>query len=121
MKGLTPLSFTVKANSLASDEDKLTDEEVLSQITYECFSTISLVCAYLPLWPSRSLTFAATDTTSSALSRTMYLLALHKDVQSKLREEIRNTRKECGGHGFNYDSITSLPYLDAIFKETLRL
>lgn len=69
----------------------------------------------------RSLTFAATDTTSGALSRTFHLLALHKDVQDKLREEIRNARKENGGEDIGYDKLVSLPLLDAICRETLRL
>jgi cytochrome P450 len=68
-----------------------------------------------------SLTFAATDTTSSALSRIFHLLALHKDVQTKLREAILDAKEENGGKDLNYDTLVSLPYLDAICRETLRL
>uniref|UniRef100_A0A8H7Y036 Cytochrome P450 n=1 Tax=Psilocybe cubensis TaxID=181762 RepID=A0A8H7Y036_PSICU len=100
-RGKDIISILMKANMAASGEDKLTDKDVLGQIM--------------------SLSFAATDTTSSALSRTFHLLALHKDVQDRLREEIRNARKECGGEDIGYDMLVSLPYLDAICRETLRL
>lgn len=68
-----------------------------------------------------SLTFAATDTTSGALSRIFHILALHKDVQAKVRKEILDAKRENGGKDLSYDTLVSLPYLDAICRETLRL
>lgn len=70
---------------------------------------------------ARTLAFAATDTTSSALARILHVLALHKDAQTKVRREIQNTRKENDGNDLDYDALTSLPFLDAICRETLRL
>lgn len=67
------------------------------------------------------LAFAATDTTSGAISRVLHLLALNKDVQSRLRDEIRTARTKNGGEDISYDELVSLPYLDAICRETLRL
>jgi len=64
---------------------------------------------------------AATDTTSNALARTLYLLATHPDVQQKLRAEIRSAREENNGHDLEYDTLVNLPFLDAICRETLRL
>ena len=67
---------------------------------------------------SSNLTFAAMDTTSSALSRALHLLSTHPDVQSKLRQEIVDARS----HGnLEYNELVGLPYLDAICRETLRL
>lgn len=58
------------------------------------------------------------DTTSSALSRILWLLSLNQDVQQKLREEIQ----EAQHHGqLSYDQLVSLPYLDAVCRETLRV
>jgi cytochrome P450 len=68
-----------------------------------------------------SLTFGATNTTSGALSHVFHLLALHKDVQSKLRKEILDAKKENEGEDLGHDTLVSLPYLDAICRETLRL
>lgn len=70
---------------------------------------------------TRTLTFAATDTTSSALSRTIHLLAQHEDVQDNLRKELKSARQNNRGEDLGYDELDSLPYLDAICKETLRL
>ena len=65
--------------------------------------------------------FAATETTSGALARTLHLLALNEDVQAKLRHEIRQARIASGGEDIPYNTLVALPYLDAICRETLRL
>ncbi|PPQ88993.1 LOW QUALITY PROTEIN: hypothetical protein CVT25_005092 [Psilocybe cyanescens] len=100
-RGKDIISILMKRNVLASDEDKLSDEEVLAQIT--------------------SLTFAATDTTSGALSRILHQLAIRKDAQDRVREEIREARRDNGGQDIGYDDLATLPYLDAVCRETLRL
>lgn len=58
------------------------------------------------------------DTTSNALSITFHLLAENPEVQGKLRAEILDASKEAV---FDYDTLVSLPYLDAVCRETLRL
>ena len=62
---------------------------------------------------------AGHDTTTSAVCRLVHVLAQHQDVQNKLREEIITARKQHGS--FDYDTLMSLPYLDAVCRETLRL
>jgi len=72
-------------------------------------------------WPiciPRTFTFAATDTTSGALGRILFLLSIHQDVQDKLRQEIREARKS---GDLSYDELVALPYLDAVCRETLRV
>lgn len=66
----------------------------------------------------RSLTFAAMDTTSNALARILWILADNVDVQQKLREEIMTAS---GGLDLGYDDLVSLPFMDAVVRETLRL
>jgi cytochrome P450 len=61
----------------------------------------------------------ATDTTSSALSRILHLLSFRPDVQEKLREELKGACED--GEELTYDKLVSLPYLDAVCRETLRL
>ena len=58
------------------------------------------------------------DTTSNALVATLDLLARHENVQNKLRDEILEASK---GGDLDYDTLFSLPYLDAVCRETLRL
>ena len=71
--------------------------------------------------PHRTLTTAAMDTTSNALSITLDLLAKHPEAQARLRREILDAKTNSGGHDLGYDDLVSLPYLDAVCRETLRL
>ena len=68
------------------------------------------------------LTFLAAghETTSSALTWVAYLLAVNKDVQDRLREEIRShiTSLE---EDVDHEVIDAMPYLNAVCNETLRL
>ncbi|KAI5929205.1 Cytochrome P450 3A4 [Manis javanica] len=63
--------------------------------------------------------FAGYETTSSALSFLMYLLATHPDVQQKLQEEIDATfpNKMLP----SYDALVQMEYLDMVVNESLRL
>lgn len=45
---------------------------------------------------------------------------MNQDVQDKLRKEIQEA-KDAEGADLPYDRLMSLPYLDAICRETLRL
>ncbi|KAF9533504.1 cytochrome P450 [Crepidotus variabilis] len=98
-RGKDIMSVLLKANLEASDKDKLSEAELIGQMS--------------------TLTFAAADTTSNALSRTFLLLATHQDVQVKLRQEIRNVLQH--QTELSYDALNGLVYLDAICRETLRL
>ncbi|KAF9043393.1 cytochrome P450 [Panaeolus papilionaceus] len=94
------LSILMKHNMEALEEDKLSDEEIYAQIS--------------------TFTFAGTDTTSNAVSRILWLLAQHKDAQSRLRAELREAMANSDGD-VPHDELVALPYLDAICRETLRL
>ncbi|KNZ72731.1 Cytochrome P450 3A9 [Termitomyces sp. J132] len=98
------MSILMKANMNASEEDKLPDKEVLGQ-------SEKII---------RTFAFAATDTTSNALSRTLHLLALHPEAQERLRAEVTEARKSHDGD-IPYDDLVSLPFMDAVCRETLRL
>ncbi|RXW23527.1 hypothetical protein EST38_g2354 [Candolleomyces aberdarensis] len=105
----------VKANMEADERDKLDDAELTGQIA--------------------TLTFAAMDTTSSALARLLHLLSEHQDAQNRLRDEIQRAyaSKRSGGRALsdedeeetegqlNYDELMNLSYLDGVVRETLRL
>ncbi|KAG6807958.1 hypothetical protein H0H93_000780, partial [Arthromyces matolae] len=57
--------------------------------------------------------FAATDTTSNALSRTLHLLAMDQKAQERLRIEVSEALETHNG-SIPYDALVSLPYLDAV-------
>ncbi|KAJ2930969.1 hypothetical protein H1R20_g6127, partial [Candolleomyces eurysporus] len=114
-KGKDIISVLIKANMEADERDKLDDAELTGQIA--------------------TLTFAAMDTTSSALARLLHLLSEHQAVQNKLRDEIQRAyaSKSSGGRApsdedeeetegqLNYDELMNLSYLDGVVRETLRL
>ncbi|KAG5635063.1 hypothetical protein H0H81_012559 [Sphagnurus paluster] len=105
-QGKDIISILMNANMAASERDRLEKKEVLGQVM------ISNYC-------SRGLIFAAMDTTSNALSRTLFILAQHPEAQEKLRQEIREARELYGE--IPHDELMTLPYLDAICREILRL
>ncbi|KAI0322014.1 cytochrome P450 [Amylostereum chailletii] len=98
-EGRDLMSILLRSNTAANEEDRLPDEELLAQMA--------------------TLLFAGTDTTSSALSRILHQLALHPNVQEKLRKE--TIAVDAGKGELDYDSLIALPYLDAVCRETLRL
>lgn len=49
----------------------------------------------------------------------LHVLALHPEEQAKLRQEITEARSASGD--LPYDDLMSLPYLDAVVRESLRL
>ncbi|KAN0127843.1 Cytochrome P450 [Lactarius tabidus] len=89
----------MRASAAESSDDRLSEEELLGQMTI--------------------IVFAATDTTSSALSRILHLLALHPNIQDTLRKELKEA---CDGNEeLPHDQLVSLPFLEAVCRETLRV
>ncbi|RDB27404.1 hypothetical protein Hypma_004362 [Hypsizygus marmoreus] len=100
------ISILLRANEKAIASEKLTEAELTGQMTV--------------------LIFGAQDTTSSALSRILYMLSMHPKVQADVRDELRTTLRAKRAEGdlsgrMTYDDIMALPLLDAVIKETLRL
>lgn len=62
---------------------------------------------------------AGFETSSTAMSFALYEIALHPQVQGKLRAEINKILKEHDGE-LSYDAIMSMKYLDKVVHETLR-
>ncbi|KAI0948590.1 hypothetical protein AcV7_009287 [Taiwanofungus camphoratus] len=91
------MSFLLRANMEAANEDRLSDEELLGQVS--------------------SFVLAATDTSSSVLTQVLQHLARHGKVQEKLRKEVTEARR---GGDISYEDLMKLPYLDAVVRETLR-
>ena len=83
----------------AGDNDKLTDEEIISQ------SFIFLLAGY--------------ETTANTLAYACYLLATNPDTQQKLINEIDANCPDT--NSIDYECVQGLPYLDMIISETLRM
>ncbi|KAI0642567.1 cytochrome P450 [Trametes meyenii] len=89
------MSVLLQANMAADETERLPDEQIVGQIN--------------------TLLFAATDTTSHIMAQVLQLLAENPDAQDKVRREVLEAG---GGHLISYDKLHSLPYLDAVCKET---
>lgn len=61
--------------------------------------------------------FAGFDTISTAMCFGSYELAINKDVQDRLREEIRHTQKD---GKVTYDDLMKMTYMDMVISEILR-
>ncbi|KAH9066038.1 cytochrome P450 [Lactarius deliciosus] len=93
------ISLLMRA-SLAGPEDvQLSEEELVAQMAV--------------------FIIAGTDTTSSALSRILHVLSLHPDAQDKLRKELKEAHED--NEELTHDELVSLPFLEAVCRETLRL
>jgi cytochrome P450 len=78
--------------------------------------------------------FAGLETTTAAVGRALYMLAKHPHVQTRLRTEINDAmiayqasdarplaKDDSTSVSLTYDVLMSLPLLDAVVRETLRL
>lgn len=62
---------------------------------------------------------AGFDSTANLMCYMAYELALHSDVQEKLRKEVDRCLEEGNGQ-ISYDSLTKMEYMDTVIAETLR-
>ncbi|XP_029155011.1 cytochrome P450 6k1-like [Nylanderia fulva] len=60
------------------------------------------------------------ETSSTAMTFTLYELAMQPEIQNKLRKEILDALNKAND-SITYDMVMSLPYLDMVVSETLRL
>ncbi|CCM01086.1 uncharacterized protein FIBRA_03134 [Fibroporia radiculosa] len=97
-EGKDLMSILIKANSAASKGNRLSEEELIAQIS--------------------SFVFAGMDTTSNSISRILHILAQRPEVQDKLREEILAAG---AGENISYEDLNKLSLLDAVCRETLRV
>ncbi|TDL24467.1 cytochrome P450 [Rickenella mellea] len=100
-KGKDIISILMRANMATDDKTRLPESEVIAQMN--------------------TFTIAAHDTATSATCRVFHQLALDPKAQARLRQEILQAYKDNGNEDLDYDTLMSLPYLDGIVRETLRV
>jgi cytochrome P450 len=89
--------FSVLCRAETEDGDRFTDEDVVNHMIFALM--------------------AAHDTSTITVAMMGYYLARHPDWQDRLRDESWALGKSAIG----YDDLESLPSLDLVFKETLRM
>ncbi|KAH9921182.1 cytochrome P450 [Epithele typhae] len=100
-EGKDVMSILLRANMLASEEDRLPDDELIAQVS--------------------TMILAGMDTTANTLARILELLAQHPDVQESLREEITRASEQHGDDEISFDDLMALPLLEAVCRETFRV
>jgi len=99
LNGRDLLSLLVKAN-MATDipeSQKLSDKDVIAQVP--------------------TFFVAGHETTSTAVTWALFAMTQASEVQTKLREELLSVDTDTP----SMDELMSLPYLDAVLRETLRV
>ncbi|KAK9884799.1 hypothetical protein WA026_009027 [Henosepilachna vigintioctopunctata] len=90
----------VEVGDDGSEYEKLTFEEICAQ-SYLFF-------------------IAGFETSSATISFCLYSLAIHEDIQDKVRKEINEVINRNDGK-LTYDSLAEMDYLENVINETLRL
>ncbi|GJE85445.1 cytochrome P450 [Phanerochaete sordida] len=112
MQGKDIMSILLKANASSDKADRMTDSEIISQMS--------------------TLLFAGFETTTYAVSRILCVLASHPEAQARIRTEVKAAKEKYLAEGrssaatwqdvsLSYDDLMALPYLDAVIRETLRV
>ncbi|KAH8086002.1 cytochrome P450 [Cristinia sonorae] len=117
IRGKDIMTSLLVANSTAHEAERLSDGEILAQMS--------------------TFLFAGFDTTTDTLNQILYTLALDDHLQARLRGEIRKAKQEYATFQAEleeddsdvswenvelpYDVLLGLPLLDAVFHETLRM
>lgn len=65
--------------------------------------------------------FAGRDTTAECITYTFYGIARHPEVQQKIVDELKASRKTDSNGPLSYDDVKSLKYLEAVVYEAVRL
>ncbi|OJT11871.1 Cytochrome P450 72A14 [Trametes pubescens] len=99
MQGRDLLTLLLKANMATDipDSQRLSDEDVLAQVP--------------------TFLVAGHETTSTATTWCLYALTQAPYIQKKLRDELFTLQTEAP----TMEELSSLPYLDAVVRETLRI
>ncbi|KAI0329989.1 cytochrome P450 [Cubamyces sp. BRFM 1775] len=99
LQGRDLLTLLLKANMATDipDSQRLSDEDVLAQVP--------------------TFLVAGHETTSTATMWCLYALSQAPEIQTKLRDELLTLETETP----TMDELNSLPYLDAVVRETLRV
>ncbi|CAG2108004.1 unnamed protein product, partial [Medioppia subpectinata] len=99
-EGEEELAIERKTLKIKVTENKLTENEILAQ-------------AFM-------FFLAGYETSATTLSFLSYELAMAPDIQQRLYDEIMTNLDENTGE-MDYDKLATLPYLDAVVSETLRM
>ncbi|KAF8319087.1 cytochrome P450 [Clavulina sp. PMI_390] len=91
------LTLLIKANMAQGVKQRLSDEELIAQMS--------------------TFLFAGHETTATAINWATFQMVKYPPSQEALQKEVLNVSTDTP----TYDELSSLPYLDAVVRETLRM
>lgn len=115
----------VQANLSEDKKSRIDKDELYSQLRF-----VRFLCCYVVITCSRveqacrTVMLAGYETTSNSLSWTLYELATHPDIQTRLRSEIVNTQGRVRARGDKFFTLTDfddMPLTTAVIKVTSHL
>ncbi|KAI5119934.1 hypothetical protein M0805_000899 [Coniferiporia weirii] len=95
------LSLLIKANLSEKPSQRLSDAELLDQLS--------------------TFLFAGSDTTAISIAWALHYLALDPEIQNRLREELSTSLPDALLEKDRTTALDGLPFLDAVVRETLRI
>ena len=117
--GKDMISVLLRANASEKPTDKLTDDEVISEITYAIIPSSvnyskSLLAYAFPAYSS--LLLAGHDTTANTLTWFLWEMAKHPESQERIRAEIADFRERKGEVQPSVVDLDNLTYTQAALK-----
>ncbi|CAH1111477.1 unnamed protein product, partial [Psylliodes chrysocephalus] len=102
------LLIQIKNTGETTDNESLNSNSTMKHLSYSEMA-------------AQAITFyiAGFETSSTTVSFALFELALHTDIQNRLREEIQLVMKKHNNQ-ITYDGIMEMEYLDMVFQESLR-
>lgn len=110
-----PIPLLVKANLSEDPSRRLSDSELLDQLSTFLVSFPAGCNGKHRLLSTMIIQFAGSDTTAVSTAWCLHFLALYPDLQTQLRDELMTCDTS------NVDEIDNLPFLNALVQETLRI
>ncbi|KAK0463413.1 cytochrome P450 [Armillaria novae-zelandiae] len=115
--GIFRKQVDVVANDINTTEKDIVNVLALSYLRENASKRMSEEEIYSQL---STFTLAGHDTTATTTAWLLYELSCHPHIQAQIREEILQTRECCEGDLTSSD-YDSMPLLNAVIKETLRV
>jgi cytochrome P450 len=118
--GKDMMSVLLRANASEDPNNKMTDSEVISQITCVIISlkmTNVVACSRLPR--ISTLLLAGHEPTANSLTWFLWEVAKHPQSQERIREEIAEFRRRRGEIPFSAVDLDNMTYTQAALKVML--
>ncbi|CAN7937492.1 unnamed protein product [Ixodes hexagonus] len=113
-------SITTAAEIVTSTDEKLFDLESEIKTDTSLSGGVKVLTEDEAMAQCVLFLQAGNDTTSSVIAFTIYLLAVHPEIQAKLRQEADECFKQHGPQP-SLDVVSKLKYLHGVLSETLRI